>query len=148
MFSNHVLVVCLVVIQTIVNYQLMLNDINIKCVTNNYIDYKYNNTIHEWLQYRLPLWAYSRFSSHGGSPSCSHSNNSAVDVMHTKHSNTIKWLKCQLQYNNTIHEWLQDRLQLQAYSRIRSHGGSPSCSHSNNSLTNRHMDIHKVFNNL
>ena len=45
--SATVVVVCLVVIQTIINYQLMLNDTNIKCVTDNYINYKYNNTIHE-----------------------------------------------------------------------------------------------------
>ena len=45
--SATMVVVCLVVIQIIVNYQLMLNDTNIKCVTDNYVNYKYNNTIHE-----------------------------------------------------------------------------------------------------
>ena len=45
------------------------------------------------IQGRLPPWAYSKFSNLGGSLSCSHSNNSAVDVMHRKHSNTVKRLK-------------------------------------------------------
>ena len=68
-------IVCLVVIQKIINYQPILNDANIKCVPNNYINYKYNNTIHEQLQGRLQQWAYPMFSNHGGSLSCSHSKN-------------------------------------------------------------------------
>ena len=46
-----------------------------------------------------------------------------------------------------IHEWLQGRLSPQAYSMFSNHAGSLSCNHSNNSLTNRHMDIHRVFKN-
>ena len=45
--SATMVVVCLAVIQTIVNCEPILNDANIKCVTDNYIDYKYNNTMHE-----------------------------------------------------------------------------------------------------
>ena len=89
--SATMVVVCLVVIQKIINYQPILKNANIKHVPNNYIDYKYNNTMQEWLQGRLQQWAYSMFSNHGGSLSC------AVDVMHRKHSNTIKQLKNWLQ---------------------------------------------------
>ena len=45
--SATMVVVCLVVVQTTIKSQLMLNDTNIKCVSDNYINYKYNNTIHK-----------------------------------------------------------------------------------------------------
>ena len=43
--SATVVVVHLAVVQTTVKSQLMLNNTNIKHVSDNYIDYKYNNTI-------------------------------------------------------------------------------------------------------
>ena len=39
--SATMVVVCLVVVHKIINYQPILNDANIKCVPDNYIDYKY-----------------------------------------------------------------------------------------------------------
>ena len=45
--SATMVAICLVVIQKIVNYQPILNDANIKCVLDNYINYKYNNTMQE-----------------------------------------------------------------------------------------------------
>ena len=43
--SATMVVVCLVVVQKIINYQPILNNANIKCVPNKYIDYKYTNTM-------------------------------------------------------------------------------------------------------